>query len=137
MVNLKDLDKLIYLNLSHNSLTSIHGLEGCTQIRYLNLDHNRITRISKRCVLFDYSLMILCPSLFNLGKGYLSILLHMGRSLLNEHLHKIGIKESPLCSCGQGACLLNRPRCRKWLALYYELFYSLGYSSKTQVQGNS
>ena len=44
-------------------------------------------------------------SLVNVGNRYLSILharLRMGRSQLNEHLHKIGIKDSPMCSCGQG-----------------------------------
>ena len=55
--------------------------------------------ISKSCILVKH------PSLLNLGKRYYAILharLRMGRSQLNEHLYKIGIKDSPLCSCGQG-----------------------------------
>ncbi|XP_013403129.1 leucine-rich repeat and IQ domain-containing protein 1 [Lingula anatina] len=45
MVNLKDLSNLLYLDISHNSLTSIHGLEGCSDLRYLNMSNNKITRI--------------------------------------------------------------------------------------------
>ena len=43
------------------------------------------------------------PELLNVGNRFTSILhsrLRMGRSQLNEHLHKIGVIESPACSCG-------------------------------------
>ena len=43
------------------------------------------------------------PELLKVGNRYLSVLhsrLRMGRSQLNEHLFKIGIKDSPACSCG-------------------------------------
>ena len=57
--------------------------------------------ISKPCPLVKH------PSLLNLGiKRYLAILharLLRGRSQMNGHLYEIGIKDSPLCSCGQGA----------------------------------
>ena len=58
---------------------------------------SKLTR--KPCTLVKHQ------SLLNLGKRYLAILharLRMGRSQLNDHLYKIGIKDSPLCSCGQG-----------------------------------
>ena len=46
---------------------------------------------------------VIFPELLNVGKRYLSILhsrLRMGRSQLNEHLFKIGVKDSAACSCG-------------------------------------
>ncbi|XP_075921386.1 leucine-rich repeat- and IQ domain-containing protein 1 isoform X1 [Petromyzon marinus] len=44
-VNCQDLENLEVLLLSHNHLTSIHGLEGCTNLTLLELSHNNITRI--------------------------------------------------------------------------------------------
>ncbi|XP_052797623.1 leucine-rich repeat and IQ domain-containing protein 1-like [Mya arenaria] len=44
-IDLKDVGQLQTLDVSHNKLTSIHGLDGCTNIRILNLAHNNITRI--------------------------------------------------------------------------------------------
>ena len=46
-MNLKDLENLIYLVASHNSLNAINGLDGCHNLRHLDLCHNRITRIGK------------------------------------------------------------------------------------------
>ena len=45
MVQLRESLSLLRLDLSHNSLTSVHGLDGCTNLRYLKVSHNRITRI--------------------------------------------------------------------------------------------
>ncbi|XP_052676986.1 leucine-rich repeat and IQ domain-containing protein 1-like [Crassostrea angulata] len=44
-VDLKDLSNLTFLDLSHNSLSSIHGLSGCSNLRWLDLSKNKITRI--------------------------------------------------------------------------------------------
>ncbi|XP_069132519.1 leucine-rich repeat and IQ domain-containing protein 1-like [Argopecten irradians] len=44
-VDLKDLGNLSYVNLSHNKLSVIHGLDGCGNLRWLDLSHNRLTRI--------------------------------------------------------------------------------------------
>ncbi len=54
MVNLRDLGHLVYLDLSHNSLSSINGLEGCVNIRYINMSNNKITRIGE-AVIYKYS----------------------------------------------------------------------------------
>ncbi|XP_021360753.1 leucine-rich repeat and IQ domain-containing protein 1-like isoform X1 [Mizuhopecten yessoensis] len=43
-VNLKDLGNLSYVNLSHNKLSVLHGLDGCGNLRWLDLSHNRLTR---------------------------------------------------------------------------------------------
>ncbi|XP_078273485.1 leucine-rich repeat- and IQ domain-containing protein 1 isoform X2 [Rhinoraja longicauda] len=40
-----ELDDLCILLLSHNQITSIHGLEKCSNLRILELSHNNITRI--------------------------------------------------------------------------------------------
>ncbi|XP_061181826.1 leucine-rich repeat and IQ domain-containing protein 1-like [Saccostrea echinata] len=44
-VDLKDLSNLTFLDLSHNSLSTIHGLAGCSNLRWLDLSNNKITRI--------------------------------------------------------------------------------------------
>ncbi|XP_060068248.1 leucine-rich repeat and IQ domain-containing protein 1-like [Ylistrum balloti] len=44
-VDLKDLGNLTYVNISHNKLSVIHGLEGCGNLRWLDLSYNRLTRI--------------------------------------------------------------------------------------------
>ncbi|XP_050408807.1 leucine-rich repeat and IQ domain-containing protein 1 [Patella vulgata] len=44
-VDVKDLGKLQVVNLSHNKISAIHGLDGCINIRYLDLAHNKITRL--------------------------------------------------------------------------------------------
>ncbi|XP_025085062.1 leucine-rich repeat and IQ domain-containing protein 1-like [Pomacea canaliculata] len=44
-VDLKDLNNLYMLNLSHNKLTSIHGLDSCTRLCWLNLAHNKLTQL--------------------------------------------------------------------------------------------
>ena len=43
-IDLKDIGNLVYLNVSHNKLSSIHGLDGCVNLRWLDMSHNRITR---------------------------------------------------------------------------------------------
>ncbi|XP_051886287.1 leucine-rich repeat and IQ domain-containing protein 1 [Pristis pectinata] len=40
-----ELEDLCVLLLSHNQITSVHGLEKCTNLRILELSHNNITRI--------------------------------------------------------------------------------------------
>ena len=44
-LNCRDLCELQDLVLCNNSMTSIHGLDGCTQLRTLDLQNNKITRI--------------------------------------------------------------------------------------------
>ncbi|XP_062595804.1 leucine-rich repeat and IQ domain-containing protein 1-like [Saccostrea cucullata] len=44
-MDLKDMSNLTFLDLSHNSLSSIHGLAGCSNLRWLDLSNNKITRI--------------------------------------------------------------------------------------------
>ena len=39
--------QLVYLDVSHNQLTNIHGLAGCSNLRHLDLSHNKITRVGK------------------------------------------------------------------------------------------
>lgn len=46
-VDLKDLNNLYMLNLSHNKLTSIHGLDSCTRLCWLNLAHNKLTQLGE------------------------------------------------------------------------------------------
>ncbi|XP_058529623.1 leucine-rich repeat and IQ domain-containing protein 1 [Ochotona princeps] len=45
MINCENLDNLCVLLLNRNQLTSLHGLDGCTNIQNLELSHNKITRI--------------------------------------------------------------------------------------------
>ncbi|KAK6482785.1 leucine-rich repeat and IQ domain-containing protein 1 isoform X1 [Huso huso] len=44
-INCQDLEDLSVLLLNQNQLTSIHGLDGVTNLRVLELSHNSITRI--------------------------------------------------------------------------------------------
>ncbi|RXM36635.1 Transmembrane and TPR repeat-containing protein 2 [Acipenser ruthenus] len=44
-INCQDLEDLCALLLNRNQLTSIHGLDGVTNLRVLELSHNSITRI--------------------------------------------------------------------------------------------
>ncbi|XP_041111160.1 leucine-rich repeat and IQ domain-containing protein 1 isoform X3 [Polyodon spathula] len=44
-INCQDLEDLCVLLLNRNQLTSIHGLDGATNLRVLELSHNSITRI--------------------------------------------------------------------------------------------
>ncbi|KAL6079172.1 hypothetical protein STEG23_034662, partial [Scotinomys teguina] len=45
-INCENLENLCGVLLNKNQLTSIHGLDGCTNIQNLELSHNKITRIS-------------------------------------------------------------------------------------------
>ncbi|XP_076450299.1 uncharacterized protein LOC143286570 [Babylonia areolata] len=45
-VDLKELGSLYTLNLSHNKLSSVHGLEGCGNLRWLDVSHNRLTKLA-------------------------------------------------------------------------------------------
>nr|XP_014349539.1 PREDICTED: leucine-rich repeat and IQ domain-containing protein 1 isoform X2 [Latimeria chalumnae] len=45
MLNCRDLENLYVLLLSKNQLSSIHGLEGCINLRTLELSYNNVTRI--------------------------------------------------------------------------------------------
>lgn len=53
---------LVYLDASHNQLTSIHGLAGCCSLQHLQLSHNRITRVGKTRLLWqaDVCHCVLC-----------------------------------------------------------------------------
>ncbi|XP_066113887.1 leucine-rich repeat and IQ domain-containing protein 1 isoform X1 [Saccopteryx bilineata] len=44
-INCENLENLCVVLLNKNQLTSLHGLDGCTNIQNLELSHNRITRI--------------------------------------------------------------------------------------------
>ncbi|XP_017362313.1 leucine-rich repeat and IQ domain-containing protein 1 isoform X1 [Cebus imitator] len=44
-IDCENLENLCVLLLNKNQLTSLHGLDGCTNIQCLELSHNRITRI--------------------------------------------------------------------------------------------
>ncbi|KAK7098300.1 leucine-rich repeat- and IQ domain-containing protein 1-like isoform X2 [Littorina saxatilis] len=44
-VDLSELNTLYTLNLSHNKLSSVHGLTGCTNVRRLDISHNRLTKL--------------------------------------------------------------------------------------------
>ncbi|KAM5332644.1 leucine-rich repeat- and IQ domain-containing protein 1 isoform 2-T2 [Glossophaga mutica] len=44
-INCENLENLCILLLNKNQLTSLHGLDGCTNIQNLELSHNKITRI--------------------------------------------------------------------------------------------
>ena len=46
-VDLKEVSCLYSLNLSHNKLTSVHGLTGCTNLRWLDVSHNRLTKLGE------------------------------------------------------------------------------------------
>ena len=49
MLNMIGARQLIYLDVSHNQLMNIHGLDGCSSLRHLDLSHNKITRVGKSC----------------------------------------------------------------------------------------
>ena len=49
-VDLKEVSSLYSLNLSHNKLTSVHGLTGCTNLRWLDMSHNRLTKLGELCM---------------------------------------------------------------------------------------
>ena len=44
--NLFDFSKLVCLNLAHNKLTSIEGLDGCVSLKNLDISHNNIPAIT-------------------------------------------------------------------------------------------
>nr|KAG5699220.1 hypothetical protein BaRGS_012741 [Batillaria attramentaria] len=44
-VDIKELNELHVVNLSHNKLTTIHGFTGCGNIRWLDVSHNRLTKL--------------------------------------------------------------------------------------------
>uniref|UniRef100_A0A4W2FGK6 Leucine rich repeats and IQ motif containing 1 n=1 Tax=Bos indicus x Bos taurus TaxID=30522 RepID=A0A4W2FGK6_BOBOX len=44
-INCENLENLCIVLLNKNQLTSLHGLDGCTNIQSLELSHNKITRI--------------------------------------------------------------------------------------------
>uniref|UniRef100_A0A8C0W778 Leucine-rich repeat and IQ domain-containing protein 1 n=1 Tax=Castor canadensis TaxID=51338 RepID=A0A8C0W778_CASCN len=44
-INCENLENLCVVLLNNNQLTSLHGLDGCTNIQNLELSHNKITRI--------------------------------------------------------------------------------------------
>ncbi|KAM5287891.1 leucine-rich repeat- and IQ domain-containing protein 1 [Ctenodactylus gundi] len=44
-INCENLENLCVVVLNKNQLTSVHGLDGCTNIQNLELSHNKITRI--------------------------------------------------------------------------------------------
>ena len=46
-ISCQNLQSLESLDLRNNQLTSIHGLDGCHNLRSLSLDGNKITRIGK------------------------------------------------------------------------------------------
>jgi len=49
MLNMTGAKQLVYLDVSNNQLTNIHGLAGCSNLRHLDLSHNKITRVGKNC----------------------------------------------------------------------------------------
>ena len=58
-ISLAETSSLMWLDISHNNLNSIHGLEGCQNLRHLNLSHNRITRIGESNFDESYHLYVL------------------------------------------------------------------------------
>lgn len=49
MMNMSGAKLLTYLDVSHNQLMNIHGLDRCTGLQHLDLSHNRITRVGEHC----------------------------------------------------------------------------------------
>lgn len=45
VLSFKDLSKLLYLDVSNNSIGLLHGIDGCTELRYLDMSHNHITKM--------------------------------------------------------------------------------------------
>ena len=73
----------------------------------LPLDTRNITSLSQFVVTIkqEISRPVQHHSLYTIGDRFLAIQharLRMGSSQLHEHLYKIGVKDSPLCSCSQG-----------------------------------
>ena len=73
----------------------------------LPLDIRNITPLSQFVLKIkpDSSCPVQDYSLYNVGDRFMAIQharLRMGSSQLHEHLYKIGVKDSPLCSCNQG-----------------------------------
>jgi Leucine-rich repeat (LRR) protein len=46
-VDLQGMPSLFMVNLSHNKLATIHGLNGCNNLRWLDLSHNKLTKLGK------------------------------------------------------------------------------------------
>ncbi|XP_071121104.1 leucine-rich repeat- and IQ domain-containing protein 1-like [Mytilus edulis] len=44
-IDLKSLGSIKFIDLSNNSLSGIHGMDGCTDVRWLDLSDNKITRL--------------------------------------------------------------------------------------------
>ena len=74
-VDLKELSSLYTLNLSHNKLSSVHGLSGCTNLRWLDVSHNRLTKLGE----LDLYVLGLCHlHQGTLSYSHLSSLSHCG-----------------------------------------------------------
>jgi len=58
MLNMTGTKLLVYLDVSHNQLVNIHGLDGCSSLQHLDLSHNRITRVGKSCCCWSQLLCV-------------------------------------------------------------------------------
>ena len=56
-INCQNIGSLEELDLSKNQLTSVNGLDGCSNLRSLKLDGNKITRIGTTCHHYHLSLI--------------------------------------------------------------------------------
>ncbi|CAG05590.1 unnamed protein product, partial [Tetraodon nigroviridis] len=78
-VDCNNMKSLRILQLSHNRLTSIHGLAGAENLDVLDLSYNSITRICKQTHLFDSLLSCLRWSNLFGYKTDKPVFLHKGR----------------------------------------------------------
>ena len=77
---MKDTGSLQVLDMSNNSLTSVHGLDNCTNLRWLDISHNNITRLGK--------ISACKPSLVMPGQGIVEIICQCSQ-LISERLFLI------------------------------------------------
>ncbi|XP_071956030.1 leucine-rich repeat- and IQ domain-containing protein 1-like [Antedon mediterranea] len=88
-INCKEKNDLCSLHLSHNNLSTVHGLDGCTGLRRLTVSYNKITKVG--CIASFSNLQVLDMSHNQLmtmqGLGSLALLQQV--DLSNNHLSSI------------------------------------------------
>ena len=92
LVDVRDISSLVYVDLSENKLTSVHGLEGCSGVRYLSLANNNLTRIGKTRNI-SFSLILILHQVnsltFNFPGGLESLVA----------LHTLDVSHNQLINC--------------------------------------
>uniref|UniRef100_H2ZWG0 Leucine-rich repeats and IQ motif containing 1 n=1 Tax=Latimeria chalumnae TaxID=7897 RepID=H2ZWG0_LATCH len=101
MLNCRDLENLYVLLLSKNQLSSIHGLEGCINLRTLELSYNNVTRIGRNTVSSPLAYILNC-TYYKQCSFYSSICVSMSFHMTDINLRPLhvdmAIYGSTVCS---------------------------------------